>query len=613
MALGAPVAALFAFGFAAGVLKLWNASLSIPFEYSANDANYQLMLVKGVLEHGWWFSNHNLGAPVGQELYDFAVGADNLQILVVKALGVVSSDPGVVANLFYLASFPLCALIAFWVLRWAGIGLQTAVVCSVLYAVLPYHFARGEHHAFLSAYYAVPGGCYLALAVAGGRPLFERRTRSGRLLRHASRRSLITLASCVAVASTGSVYYAAFTILLLAAAVGIRLATRPRPRSLVPGAVAIGLVAGVLAVNLAPTYLYALSHGHNHVAAHRQPAESELLGLKLGQLVLPGYRHRVDALADLGDRYATKSVPGGRLESYDAGLGFIGAAGLIWLLGIAVVRCVRPGRKRATGAPVDEAAALTLVALLVGTIGGISSLVSFLATAQLRAWNRISIFIAFFAFLAVGHLLDRLGRRLGPERTWRVGFNAALLGVLVLGVLDQTSAGFRPVYSVVSARYRDDARFVRAIERRLPRGAAVFQLPYIPFPEGGHVNGIREYDPLVGYLHSHHLRWSYGAMKGRKDPSRSISRLPVNRLLPALAVAGFDGLYVDRAGYPCGDTRQLESAVRRRVGAAPLVSRDRRLAFFDLRAYRAHAVVAERYAGSPTARTGASPHSCSRR
>src|SRR5205807_1678713 len=95
-------AALLALGFAAVVLKLWRAPLSVPFEYSHDDANYQLMLVKELLGHGWWFSNPDLGAPFGQHLYDFAVGGDSVHLLLIKGLAVLSSDPAVVANLFYI-------------------------------------------------------------------------------------------------------------------------------------------------------------------------------------------------------------------------------------------------------------------------------------------------------------------------------------------------------------------------------------------------------------------------------------------------------------------------------------------------------------------------------
>ena len=50
-------------------------------------------------------------------------------------------------------------------------------MCAVLYAVIPYHFLRGEVHLTLSAYYAVPLGCWLILAGMGHADLFASRQR----------------------------------------------------------------------------------------------------------------------------------------------------------------------------------------------------------------------------------------------------------------------------------------------------------------------------------------------------------------------------------------------------------------------------------------------------
>jgi phosphoglycerol transferase len=98
---------------------------------------------------------------------------------------------------------------------------------------------------------------------------------------------------------------------------------------------------------------------------------------------------------------------------------------------------------------------------------------------------------------------------------------------------------------------------------------------------------MQDYDPLRGYLHSHRLRWSYGAMRERPaDWGRELIDQPLAVALPAIAAAGFDGLYIDRRGYSRSD-RELEAALRARLRAAPLVSPDRQLSFFDLRAYRA--------------------------
>ena len=46
---------------------------------------------------------------------------------------------------------------------------------------------------------------------------------------------------------------------------------------------------------------------------------------------------------------------------------------------------------------------------------------------------------------------------------------------------------------------------------------SVFQLPYMPFPDGGVVHRMTDYDLVRGYLHSDGLHWSFGAMSGRPE------------------------------------------------------------------------------------------------
>ncbi len=155
-------------------------------------------------------------------------------------------------------------------------------------------------------------------------------------------------------------------------------------------------------------------------------------------------------------------------------------------------------------------AALTLAAVLVGTTGGLSTLLA-VVWPQIRAWNRLSIFIAFFALLAVGLLLESLRPRLPA-----LGFGALLAGLLVLGALDQTSPFFIPPHAGLAADYRADQSWYRSVEGQLPEGASVVQLPHEPFPEPP--LGPRPiYEPAKAYLHTSDLRWSWGAMRGRPD------------------------------------------------------------------------------------------------
>src|SRR5205085_11717477 len=155
--------ALLALAAAAWVLRLWRGDLAVPFSYQF-DALQHAMFVKGILDHGWYVVNDSLGAPFGQQLYDFPQNGDNLQLLIIKGLGLFSGNFAVVLNLYFLLTFPLIALAAYVVLRRLGASPAVAAVCAVLYALLPYHFARRELHLFLSGYFAVPLGAYLVLS-----------------------------------------------------------------------------------------------------------------------------------------------------------------------------------------------------------------------------------------------------------------------------------------------------------------------------------------------------------------------------------------------------------------------------------------------------------------
>jgi len=55
--------------------------------------------------------------------------------------------------------------------------------------------------------------------------------------------------------------------------------------------------------------------------------------------------------------------------------------------------------------------------------------------------------------------------------------------------------------------------FVAEIEKRLPAGAMVLQLPVIDFPERAPINGCTCYDHFRLYMVSHSVCWSHGTMR----------------------------------------------------------------------------------------------------
>ncbi len=275
--LGALATAVLAVSGAFLALALWRADLGVPLRYTQmDDTKFYFGVVKDILDHGWYQHNPDLGAPFGLGLYDFPQGADNLNFLLIKALGLVAHGYGLVTNLFFLLTFPLTALAAYYAGRRLGLRPAVACVCGVLFSLLPYHFYRHESQVLLSAYYAAPLGAYLFLALFGADPLLERRPGGPRALAWASGRTLATFAICLVIGSAG-LYYAAFSVLLLLAGTLVALVAHRGRGAVLAGAVCAAVIGLTLAANLSPSLLYTARHGTNSQIA-RTPIESEQSG-----------------------------------------------------------------------------------------------------------------------------------------------------------------------------------------------------------------------------------------------------------------------------------------------------------------------------------------------
>ena len=381
------------------------------------------------------------------------------------------------------------------------------------------------------------------------------------------------------VGSTSS-YYAGFTLALLPFATALAGVRSRSVRRLLPGLLATVLIAGTVVVNAAPSVVYRHQHGPNlALAGGRDAPATEILSMKVTNLVLPSPQHRLRPLARLAQRYEDTFPI--KAEPAQA-LGAIGAAGLLWLLFVALEQLVR-GRLGFVDERQRHLSLLTVVAILLATVGGLSSLLALAGFTQLRDWNRMSIVIAFFALAGLAMLAEQLRRRLA-RRSWdKPAFAALVALVLAVGLADQSSPAFVPDYRTNAAQFHSDGTFVAGIERLLPAGAMVFQLPYVPFPETPSPVRMFEYDPMRGYLHSHHLRWSYGGFKGRPeaDWQDQVVREPPATMLRVLAAVGFQGVYVDRFGYTDGG-EQVEAELASMLGPPAVVSPDGRLSFFSM-------------------------------
>ncbi|MGN6693891.1 MAG: hypothetical protein ACTHN0_06905 [Aquihabitans sp.] len=576
---------------AAILLRIWDMPKRLPFD-TRSDATLISAMVKTMEERGWYLNQPRLGAPFGQQFYDFPHGGESFQLMAMKVLVTITGDWGLAINLYFFLGFGVLAAVVFLVLRHLRFGPVVAGIAALVYSFMPYHFTHGEMHLWRSTYYSAPLAALLLVWATAWR---ERFLRAPELVGKGSIRGNLrwprvagAVAIAVVIAGTETMT-TGFTMVLLGSGALVAAIRFREPARLV---VAIGLIA-VMGITFGmlsyPTLNFYRAYGTNEQAARRLVTESELYGLKLSRMLTPQGGHRLHALSEIGNRAQDQSSV--RSEGGQA-LGFLGIAGFLGALwGAFSGRWrrerpdTRPGWDRS--ALREDATTFTLLALLFGTIGGLSILVSMAGFSQIRVWNRIVLIIAFFAMVIVLMWSEQLTAWIRERAKHpKPVLGALAVAVLAFGLWDGIPPQRKP-YAEIEAQHASDRAFVGEIEDLMPDGAKILQLPIIEFPEAQPVGKMEDYDHLRAYLADDGtLQWSYGSMKGRPDAAwQTTLRDKVGPVgaLPAILGLGFEGIWIDTYGYD-GKEEEVQQIIDA-VGVEPLVSPDGRFLFLDLRDY----------------------------
>jgi phosphoglycerol transferase len=563
------------------VMDLSRFDIRVPLAYHG-DSLFVGAQIKAIIDNGWYLHNAYVGMPGSLDMYDFPM-ADNVQFLVLKVLAFLLHDWAITGNIYFLLTFPLTTWTSLYVLRRFHISYVPALVASLLFTFLPYHFLRGFGHLFLAGYYMIPLITLFILRLCLQPDFLTRlHPETGKpRLDVFSKKSLATLATCLVVASTG-VYYAFFGCYLLLVGALAACINQRRLYPIIPGATLIGTIGVGCVLNIMPTLIHEVTHGANSAVAARSPAEAEVFSLKISQLLLPRAGHRLGPLAEWKASY-NRVMPPPNGKDF-ATLGMIGAIGFSALIFCLLVKA--PSDRLS---PLLEALSrLNVFALLLATTGGLGSLFALTVSPSIRCYDRISVFIAFFAFFAASILAHRLCRRMPVTGKTQVLMPVLGAAVLLFGLLDLLPV--IPVWRDEAMRREDyalDSEYVQRLEAALPDGAMIFQLPYVHFPEGATEYSGCFYDHLRPYLHSRNLRWSFGAMHGRAADAwqAQLAGKPAPEFVRDLTLIGFAAVYIDRPNMPRADAG-FESTLAKFSGVPAIVSADERFACYDLSEYR---------------------------
>lgn len=529
--------AVFSFIMASIIVSGWPTglvpSISFPYVYAGDAIGLYAAIQRSI--EGSIFTNERQGFPFGAEWYDFP-SSDAGNIFVFKILGIIFDGYYEVANIYFLAGFSLTFSVAFYLLRKVGVRNSLSFVAAVIFVFAPYHFSRLlMGHFFYTWYFTVPLYFYCGYLVY----------KDGEM----SKMDFTRCAIVLAVAACFGVYFAlfgVFTIMLCGLASTIRKSTW---RPIITASVLSAVIGCSVAANVAPNLIYWMKNGTS-TCCQRVPVMTEVYSLKPIHLLIPPPNHRIEQFANFSKHYAS-TFP---LSNTVSSVGLIGVVGLTVLASAFI--------KSLVGVAIDGRIGLLVIlaggSLLVSTVGGLNVLFASFVSPMIRGWDRFSIFILFYAVVALFIWLDARWKKIeGPS-----------LIVLIFGtglaLLDQTPRSISFTSVTNKDKFLSDRKLIAQIENSLPRGAAIYQIPYVDFPEAAPLHKLSTYDPMVGFINSRELKWSSGGMLGRNAMAfyKSLSQRPLSEQVQVVKTMGFSGIYVQNLGYADGGASVVAQLTR---------------------------------------------------
>jgi phosphoglycerol transferase len=259
-------------------------------------------------------------------------------------------------------------------------------------------------------------------------------------------------------------------------------------------------------------------------------------------------------------------------------MGICASIGFLYLLAHLII-----ARNAAKNEILTGLAIVNIIAVLYCTGGGLGSLVAYFVTPTFRGLNRVSFYVAFVSICALVILLDKIWGRLSRKGD-RYIYICALCAMGVIGLMDQTSSRFN--YGVrhkeIEAEYFNDQQFATRMESLLVKDSMVMQLPLTGFPEYGPRFRMRDYSHLKPYLHSHRLRFSYGAMKGRRESEwhAGVNEKSGQEIYRTAMAMGFKGIYLDRFGFE--NSSEIEGQISEAAKSRPIMDGRQRYLFWKI-------------------------------
>jgi phosphoglycerol transferase len=238
----------------------------------------------------------------------------------------------------------------------------------------------------------------------------------------------------------------------------------------------------------------------------------------------------------------------------------------------------------------EHISGLTLFGVIFFSVGGLWNTIALETGIHIfRNNSRVAVFLACLGICFLCDLSRRFMQKLSPPTAWAVA--TALVGFVWW---DQAySPLLLPQLRGYKLQVSEDREFFRLLEAGVPAGTAVYQLPVMPFPEGGRRNGVVSYRQLVPFIFTDSMKWSFGNLATEERASAEAPEAQVRRwltshddrelrsMIAGIRSKGFHGLLINPRYYDW-DQQRLISSIEEIVGPRQASGGSQGWAYFSL-------------------------------
>lgn len=567
-----------------------------------------------------WKANPHLGAPEDSNLYLHFPTADNLNLLILKCISTFTKDHFLIINLYILVTYILVSLSSYLVLTRMGIKSYLAFISALLFSFLPYHQIRTTvGHIFLINYFAVPFSVLIAFHL-----LFQKKTEDKNsdekknvvvkqkklskylttLLRPITEKrimlkSILLLLMLLSIGSTGTAYYAFFSIIIWGLAALIGSYPQKTFIPVIQWILLSGVTGLTVLINIWPAIVASIQNSNqvfetSFTLIERNPLQIEEFGLKLNRLFVPlpssffPFKNNLQSYLN-GVQHESFQFPG-FFAFFGLLLILIGLFNRTWESQI-FKKYIVVSRKTSDYLKerLQRIGALVIAIVLVFSTGGVALLIGHSVTSSIRAYGRVSISLAFIGIFVLTYALQTISEsQKTKKRQYIVSFVAVLIGTYSLlyqiGTHDPHAQGWN-----IRNLFDADAAFIARVEQEIPEGVNVLQLPLVQYPEARGQCLFDSYDHLRPYLHTNQFNWSFGTLPNsefwtkQQNWVKLIETEQLELFLNEIALHGYEAIYIDTRS--CFNPWDFQDKVGKLTQAKLITSETNHALILDIRTF----------------------------